>query len=78
MEHTSQYQVSRWKFEKPNSRIGETCRADARRDWGLDMDIHAANASIKPEQVSIEGLARHAVWLHAQQAGSVSLVLTTC
>ena len=38
----------------------------------------AANASIKPIQVSIEGLARHAVSVHAQQAGSVSPVMTTC
>jgi hypothetical protein len=37
-----------------------------------------ANASIKPVQVSIEGLARYAVSLHTQQAGSVSFVLTTC
>ena len=32
----------------------------------------------EPVQVSIEGLARHAVSLHAQQAGSVNFVLTTC
>jgi len=38
----------------------------------------AANASIKPVQVSIEGLARHAVSLHDQQAGSVNFVMTTC
>ncbi|MGH8831463.1 MAG: T6SS phospholipase effector Tle1-like catalytic domain-containing protein, partial [Polaromonas sp.] len=36
------------------------------------------NASIKPVQVSIEGLARHAVSLHVQQAGSVNFVMTTC
>jgi hypothetical protein len=35
--------------------------------------IEAANASIKPVQVSIEGLARHAVSLHDQQAGSFKL-----
>jgi hypothetical protein len=40
--------------------------------------MDAANASIKPVQVSIEGLARHAVLLHAQQAGSVNFVMTTC
>ena len=37
-----------------------------------DETFCTANASIKPEQVSIEGLARHAVLsLHAQQAGSL-------
>jgi hypothetical protein len=40
--------------------------------------MDAANASIKPAQASIEGLARHAVLLHAQQAGSVNFVMTTC
>jgi hypothetical protein len=33
----------------------------------------AANASISPVQVSIEGLARHAVSLHVRQAGSSKL-----
>jgi len=42
------------------------------------QQLVAADASIKPVQVSIEGLARHAVSLHVQQAGSVSFVMTTC
>jgi len=45
---------------------------------GSGQETGAANASIKPVQVSIEGLARHAVSLHAQQAGSVNFVMTTC
>jgi hypothetical protein len=39
---------------------------------------YTANASIKPVQVSIEGLARYAVSLHTQQAGSVNFGMTTC
>ncbi|MES2402344.1 MAG: hypothetical protein V4573_20290, partial [Pseudomonadota bacterium] len=40
--------------------------ADQKEDRCAEVCI-AANASIKPAQVSIEGLARHAVSLHAQQ-----------
>jgi len=73
MVHTPS-QVATWKSARADFRLRKTVQAVK----GVDQIMDAANASIKPEPVSIEGLARHTVSLHVQQAGSVNFVLTTC
>jgi hypothetical protein len=46
---------------------------EAGQEKGGVVQPWTANASISPVQVSIEGLARHAVSLHVRQAGSSKL-----